>query len=374
MVAAAPRVRAPAGLRVNLLLAIAGLGVALSGLEVAARALLPAPPPWRYPQLRYQASPGIVFTFVPNQSAFTADQRVMINARGLRGRVIPYARSTPGLRLLFLGDSIVFGYGVEESATVTARVAALLREAVGPTEAINTGVPAYNTEQEVTYLEREGIRYHPDWVIVGVCWNDINDKSDVRVSPEGWLVASDGDAAPSFGGWAESGVAYTLRNGLKRSRLAYAALQGARAAVAAVRPDSATLLRSDVLEGRETPRVAQGWQRVGAALHRLSTLAAEQGFRPLLVAFPIPLAIERSFPHSSYPARLRMLAEREGMPMLDLHDAFRAAYRGHDSIFIPYDGDHPNAAGHAIAAREIVNFLTAHGATRAAVPGAPPSG
>jgi lysophospholipase L1-like esterase len=30
---------------------------------------------------------------------------------------------------------------------------------------------------------------------------------------------------------------------------------------------------------------------------------------------------------------------------------------GHESLFIPYDGDHPNAAGHAIAAREITKAL-----------------
>jgi len=361
LVAAAPQVRAPVGLRANFLLAIASLGVALAAVEIAARAFLPAAPPWRYPQLQYQADPAVVFTLVPNQEAFTADKPATINARGLRGTVIPYARTAPGLRLLFLGDSIVFGYGVEQSAAVTARVAARLSETVGSTEAINSGVPGYNTEQEVTYLEREGIRYHPDWVIVGVCWNDINDKSDAQVSPQGWLVASGERGATALTGLAESGFAYAVRNALKRSRLVYGALQGGRAIVAALRPDSATLLRNEVLEGRETPRVAQGWQRVGDALHRLHTLAAASGFRPLLVAFPIPIAVERPFPHSSYPSRLRALADREGMPLLDLNDAFRAVYRGHESLFIPYDGDHPNAVGHDVAARAIVDFLMARG-------------
>jgi hypothetical protein len=208
-------------------------------------------------------------------------------------------------------------------------------------------------------------------VIVGVCWNDINDKSDVQVSPEGWLIASGERGAAPLTSLTESGSAYALRNALKRSRLVYAALQGGRAIVAAFRPDSATLLRSDVLEGRETPRVAQGWQHVDDALHRLHALAAAHGFRPLLVAFPIPIAVERSFPRSSYPLRLRALADREGVPLLDLNDAFRAVYRDHESLFIPYDGDHPNALGHDVAARAIVDFLMAHGLSRTAAESAP---
>jgi hypothetical protein len=98
--------------------------------------------------------------------------------------------------------------------------------------------------------------------------------------------------------------------------------------------------------------------RLEAALHRFHELSTQHGFRPLLVAFPIPLALERPFPHSSYPARLQGIGEREGIPVIDLQPIFRSDFRGHESLFIPFDSDHPNAAGHDLAAREIVNFLT----------------
>jgi len=36
---------------------------------------------------------------------------------------------------------------------------------------------------------------------------------------------------------------------------------------------------------------------------------------------------------------------------------FQSAFHGHESLFIPFDGDHPNAAGHDLAAREIVRTM-----------------
>lgn len=363
-----PRPHAGHGLRANLLLLLASLGVSLIALEIVARAILPAPPPWRYPQLHYRPDPALLFTLAPNQQGFTADKLVAINAQGMRGPLIPYARTPGRLRLLFLGDSITFGYGVDDAEVVTARVASLLNDGAVPTEVINSSIPAYNTEQEVTYLERDGVRYAPDWVIVGVCWNDISDKSAVRVSPEGWLISGASGTHTPLVGVTDSDVAYALRNTLKRSRLLYGALEGWRALPGMFYPDSLTMLRADVLEGRETPQVTEGWQRVDRAIGRIRELAETHGFRTLLVTFPIPLGVERSFPRSSYPAHLRDLAEHEGLAMIDLQPAFRAAYRGHESLFIPYDGDHPNRVGHDIAAREIVRFLLAHGLASYASP------
>jgi lysophospholipase L1-like esterase len=76
-----------------------------------------------------------------------------------------------------------------------------------------------------------------------------------------------------------------------------------------------------------------------------------------VAAFPLPLKLDREYPSSGYPGRLQALCEREGLLYLDLEPAFRAAYAGHDSLFIPYDGDHPNAKGHDVAARAIVQVL-----------------
>jgi len=336
-------------------------GLAVVAGEIGARLILSSPLPWLYPQLRYQADPELVFTLAPNQVGFTADKPVHINSRGLRGPEVEFTPKPGYLRLIWLGDSIVFGFGVTDEEVVTRRVEVRLKQTGVKAEVINTGVPAYNTEQEVAFLARNGVQYHPDWTILGFCWNDINDQLGARVCPDGWLISTTAGAPSCESPFLESPRGYTFRNGLKRFRLAYGVMESVRALHEMITRDDHTLFRSEVLEGQETERVRAGWTRVEAAVHRLAALGNEMGFRTLIVAFPLPLSLERSFPRSDYPSRLREIARREGLPFLDLQPSFKTAYRGHDSLFIPYDGDHPNAAGHDLAAQEIVAFLLAHG-------------
>src|SRR6267143_382378 len=177
------------------------VALTLAAVEAVARQVLPSPLPWLYPQLRYRADPDLVFGLAPDQAAFTADKPVRINSRGLRGAEVKNPPNPHDVRLLWLGDSIIFGFGVKDADVVTHRVEAGLEQRGIQTEAINTAVPAYNTEQEVTFLIRNGIRYHPDWVVLGFCWNDINDQLGVRVCPNGWLVsktAGEESCEPSF--------------------------------------------------------------------------------------------------------------------------------------------------------------------------------
>jgi hypothetical protein len=109
--------------RQALLLVLLSVLIALGILELVARAMFPAPLPWLYPQVRYRPDPDLIFSLVPRQVAFTADKFAVINERGLRGRVIPFERRPGTLRLLFLGDSIGFGYGVTEDNTTAASCA-----------------------------------------------------------------------------------------------------------------------------------------------------------------------------------------------------------------------------------------------------------
>lgn len=332
---------------------------ALGAMEVVARIMFPAPAPWLYPQIRYRADPALVFSLVPNQAGFTADQSAAINERGFRGPVVPYARTQGATRILFLGDSITFGYGVEERDGFTNRTADLLAQHGLRTETINSAVPSYNSEQEITFLKNEGFRYKPDWVVVGICWNDINEKNGVRVSRNGALIEEASDDTSLTGRLWDSRIGFELRNLVKRSRLLYSAMRGLRAVSGGAQPESHDTFRSDVLAGRDSEKVSRGWTRMQADMHRLAQLSKQYGFRPLLVAFPMSLSVDGTHPHSAYPARLKEIAQREQLPMIDLHPIYQAQFKGHESLFLAYDADHPNAAGHLLAAQAVADYIKA---------------
>jgi lysophospholipase L1-like esterase len=96
---------------------------------------------------------------------------VRINQKGLRDREHSYQRKTDNERIVVLGDSFAWGYGVEESA----RFSQLLEKSLG-VEVINAGVSGYSTDQELLWYKNEGIKYEPDLVILVLAGNDVGDN------------------------------------------------------------------------------------------------------------------------------------------------------------------------------------------------------
>jgi len=99
---------------------------------------------------------------------------VELNSHGLRDDEIPYDKPPGEKRVLVLGDSVTFGWGVSQGETFSDRMEYLLNESSGDRwEVINSGVNGYNTEQEAAYLHIKGTRYSPDIVVLVYVSNDV---------------------------------------------------------------------------------------------------------------------------------------------------------------------------------------------------------
>jgi lysophospholipase L1-like esterase len=150
-----------------------GLVVAFVLVEGVARAVLPQLAPrtaritrfWRYdPQYGWHHQPGTQGYF----DSFGVRAFVTINADGYRGPIVAYARDRARSRVLVLGDSYVWGFGVSDHEVVTER----LREALPDVEVVNLGVSGYSTDQELRLYQLEGYRYGADLVVILVTEND----------------------------------------------------------------------------------------------------------------------------------------------------------------------------------------------------------
>ncbi|MGC2108191.1 MAG: SGNH/GDSL hydrolase family protein [Candidatus Korobacteraceae bacterium] len=98
---------------------------------------------------------------------------IAINSKGLRDVEHTYEKPPGVYRIVVIGDSFVFGAGGVEPAK---RFADILQASTKNTEVINMGVPAYGTDQEYLYLANEGLRYHPDLVLVCAFYNDFSES------------------------------------------------------------------------------------------------------------------------------------------------------------------------------------------------------
>jgi len=121
-------------------------------------------------------NPNIMYEFQPDLFVRFIDQPVTINADGFRGERIAKEKPEGTVRIVGLGDSQMFGWGVKDDETYLAILSALLNEHVGACtwEIVNTAVPGYNTVMELETLKVKGLAYEPDFVVVGFIPNDLN--------------------------------------------------------------------------------------------------------------------------------------------------------------------------------------------------------
>ena len=124
--------------------------------------------------LLYERQGNLLFTPVPNQE-YT--EKVSLsssktNDLGLRGETLDLRRSTT--KILALGDSVTYGYGLGDADTYPARLKnALDLKFPGRYTVANGGVNAYPISfehQKFLYLWAKGL--HPDVVIVGYSFNE----------------------------------------------------------------------------------------------------------------------------------------------------------------------------------------------------------
>ena len=109
-------------------------------------------------------------------SEFDVDVRV--NSKGLRDIERPYAKPRGVTRILLIGDSFVFGYGVEEKQRFANLLEDDLKARGLKCEVIAGGVPTWGTEEELLFWREEGRKYQPDFVIECFYDNDVNDNRE----------------------------------------------------------------------------------------------------------------------------------------------------------------------------------------------------
>lgn len=110
---------------------------------------------------------------------------VEINSLGLRDNLPPQNLSIK--KILILGDSFTFGYGVEQNESYPEVLEKLLG---GNYVVINSGyADGYSPDTEYVYLNYEGLNFDPDIIIMGFFIG--NDITDLRNNK--WLKLDDND-------------------------------------------------------------------------------------------------------------------------------------------------------------------------------------
>ncbi|MGH9349123.1 MAG: SGNH/GDSL hydrolase family protein, partial [Vicinamibacterales bacterium] len=163
----------PRGLTRALLALVATVCLATAGVETGVRLMASALDLSSYmkydPLLGWTAIPGARRAHKDRRLGF--DVRYDINEYGFRGPAYPRAKPAGVRRIVILGDSNGFGWGMSEDE----HFASLLDQELPSVQVINLSLSGYGTDQEYLRFVRDGVQFDPDVVVLQVTPNDFDE-------------------------------------------------------------------------------------------------------------------------------------------------------------------------------------------------------
>ncbi len=128
---------------------------------------------------RVHEDPYVGYAFKQDAEIEYAEKRIRTDALGLRVRPGPPPGPDP-FRILFLGDSVAFGHGLDDGEVIAAQVESLLREvrAADAREVVSStvAVPSWNYRNIVRFLLDHIDLLDPDVVLYMDIDNDLDDS------------------------------------------------------------------------------------------------------------------------------------------------------------------------------------------------------
>jgi lysophospholipase L1-like esterase len=334
-------------------LVLAGLAAGLATAEVALR-LFPRSRLTIDLRALHELRPDRAWLYGmrPGTATDAAGVRYTVNADGFRDRTYRRPKPPGTFRIVVLGDSLAFGYGVPLEASLPKLLEASLAGLLPGVEVLNLGVCGYNPFTEAALFADVGVTYDPDLVLVQFCVNDLNDPTlHFDSSSFARLPAIPDDAFPDpsrHGVIPPPSVAERL---CRASRACSFVRERAFTRPPDARTIQATLVtRDDPTDGE------LGWLR--ARYDDIASRARAKGARFAVDVFPYATQVE-GHAGARLDERLAALGRDAGWPTIDLLSAFRARARDAEPLFI--DLWHPTAAGYRIAADAVLRALRCNG-------------
>ncbi len=123
-----------------------------------------------------------------------------MNSQGVRAdREIPYRKPPGVVRIVLLGDSFSVGHGATLEETFIVQAETILRRQGHSVEVVNMAVSGHGTAEELVTLKAEGLRYEPDFVVIGWHPTDLRDtvRSNLFALEKGKVVTRQSSYLPA---------------------------------------------------------------------------------------------------------------------------------------------------------------------------------
>ncbi|MDY7035255.1 MAG: GDSL-type esterase/lipase family protein [Thermodesulfobacteriota bacterium] len=268
-------------------------------------------------------------------------RKIQINSHGLRDRERSWEKPSSINRILGLGDSFTFGYGVNLEDCYLKQLEGLLNYDKTEWDVINAGVVGYDMWQYLAYFEHYGYLYHPDLVTIGVYFNDFYGNPSHEEAPP---------QIQRYRSLSSLSLVNFVRNCFDILIHRYRYLQDA-SWLRSLEDRREYILngkRNFVLRGEAAPELYREFE---ARLRTITILASEHGARVLVILIPDVVQLNyielQGINHI-----LKQICDRCNVDYLDITPFFESVKDIKDLYMLPQDA-HTSPAGHRIIAREM---------------------
>ena len=343
------------------------------------------------PHFHHRLKPSETYHF----SSSEFDVHIRTNRFGLRGPDPVLPKPEGIVRLLMLGDSMTFGFPVQDHETFCVLVERGLKDRGYPVEVINGGVSGYSPTLHYLSLRDQFLTFEPDLVIL---WYDLGDlqedawfQKNLIYDDAGRIVRCDPQYTYGrFDRWEwlknHSTLAKYLDTKLLRTLTKIqilglggylqAKLRGERAKVAIARvkreqraKDLAAYDRFLLIRDTSTDDLIQSYWSVSARyLLMIRDLLDEQRIPFLLGVYPYGMLVGpdqwgqgrvywgfekgRTYDASPVLALFKRFSDEEDIPLVNTFDSFKAAAKS-ERLFYDWDG-HFTPAGQRVVANHLL--------------------
>lgn len=290
----------------------------------------------------YDADRRLFWRLKPHQDCYTkVDHKpVHINSRGTRGPEFEVPKPSGVIRILSVGDSKTFGWGLTEAETYSGRLQALLQARVPPgkkVEVINAGVNAWSYPQIKVFLKEVGLSWQPDYVLLADAnlWTQFSEDSD-----------------PAF--VDKMLMRVRMKNLLRRSAVYHFVVevqlnhvyQKYRTKFIPIDPKQDQLFK----EAQKSDPTAF----FRKAIEESCVLSKAAGAQPVVMFIPI-LGEWESGPSKEVQAAKRELCRRMDVPFVDFGEDIRPPEA--EGLYLDADPVHLNAKGNELVAGRLAGFF-----------------
>jgi hypothetical protein len=286
--------------------------------------------------------------------------KIHTNAAGFRGtRDYTPQKSEGMIRIAVLGDSFVFGFGVQDGEAFPA----LLESQDKTREVLNLGVPGYGIDQIYLSYQEIARKYHPDVVLIGIfpegfwrCTRSFTDSGHVKpyfsLSSSEKLVLHNVPVPSPF----------SLNTNQFPSILEQSPAQKVLEQSVLYRLAKKPILKLAKNMRLIDPNNAEEWMIGRAILSQLIDAVRADKAVPVLVLMPSQ-DWAQSTRKTSLERSILRFSDREKVGLINLKPVFNDAV-AKDSLEVYYIKDdwHWTAQGHALAARTITEYFNRKGA------------